>query len=86
MSISLRIDNDAQVWLDGTNVTANGTGGDSYNVTTGWWQHDGCADGSSPVFVIPNVPAGTHLLAIRGHDFGWATYLDVKADLAPPAP
>ncbi|MEO8449319.1 MAG: hypothetical protein ABI647_05990 [Gemmatimonadota bacterium] len=85
ITLAVRIDNDLQIWLDGVNITPNApaTGGGGFNSPSGWWFHDGCADAANPVFVVTGVPAGSHLLAIRGHDFSGGSYLDVKADLAP---
>ncbi len=85
LTLTVRLDNDAQVYLDGANITdkaiaTEGFGGFNAN---GWWQHDNCADNGKPVFVVPGVIAGGHRLAIRGHDYGGDTWLDVKADLAP---
>ncbi len=83
LTLTLYIDNDAQVYLDNVNVTSQGVGTTGYNSTSGWWEHDGCADGGAPVFTLPGITAGSHLLAIRGHDYGGSTFLDVKAHLAP---
>ncbi len=90
LTIAVQIDNDLQIWLDGTNITANApntTQGGYAGVGIGWWFHGNCANDGNPVFVVHGVPAGNHVLAIRGHDFGGATFMDAKVDLAPdPTP
>jgi hypothetical protein len=97
MTFNVQIDNDLQIWLDGTEITSTGatTGGaagSSYyglspsGLAGNWWVHDNCATNSdAPTFVVPmtmttalSVTAGKHVLAIRAHDRGGDTYLDVQ--------
>jgi hypothetical protein len=95
LTFNVQIDNDLQIWLDGTEITSTGVTtdrtfsfyGPSPNGPAGnWWVHDFCATNSdAPTFVVPMtmttasaVPAGKHVLAIRAHDRGGDTYLDVQ--------
>jgi hypothetical protein len=66
----------------------------------GWVIHGGCPDGGAnaegalpaeepsgyPLFIIANVAAGNHTIAVRAHDFGGSTYFDMKVTLVAPVP
>lgn len=91
LKILVWIDNDAQVWLDGANVTATGFASAAYSFldnkgnadpSDDWWVHDNCANSAPPTFTIP-VTAGSHTLAIWGHDRGGVGYMDVKITIQP---
>jgi hypothetical protein len=89
LTISLLIDNDAKVYLDGNDITGTGQATDqsSHFGTNGFWIHDNCANGSGPPsWTVSNVGAGNHTIAIHGSDRGGAAFVDVKVSLAPPAP
>jgi hypothetical protein len=85
LTLAVRIDNDAQVWLDGVNITSTGssTNPETSKLLEGWWIHDYCADDAAPTFTKTGVAAGSHTLAIWAHDRGAVGYLDVKVSLAP---
>lgn len=92
VSITLLIDNDAQVFLDGVDITASGTAGnatisgfESNGTFThgGFWVHDLCADQSPPTFTA-TVSRGIHVLAIRASDRGGLSFADVRVTLTPP--
>jgi hypothetical protein len=82
LTIQVRIDNDAQVFLDGVDITSLVVSG-SGSYTAPFWVHEGCADSGNPVLVKASVAPGLHVLAIHGHDRGVAAFLDVKLDLTP---
>jgi hypothetical protein len=66
--ISIAIDNDAQVFVNGIIISG------------GWVKHSGLAERDSFVFQVPAsilVP-GTNLIAVRGHDYGGASYFDLQ--------
>jgi hypothetical protein len=90
VEITVRIDNDAQIWLDGVNISASGVGNDALqsngsSVEDDWWIHDGCADTPPDNIVFKKlfVPAGTHTLAVWAHDRGSVGFFDVKVTLKP---
>ena len=73
-TIQILVDNDVQVFLNGTDVS------------DGLRTHEGCAN-DSPVapFVVnaPTLVAGVNKLAIIAKDRGGQSYFDVKVTLAP---
>lgn len=93
MTIDVRIDNDVQVWLDGVNITASAgpysTTANTNRVVDGaagaaddWFVHGDCADAGNPVFSA-SVGAGSHVLAVRGADYGVISHLDVRVTFVP---
>ncbi|MEO7359612.1 MAG: hypothetical protein ABI120_04740 [Gemmatimonadaceae bacterium] len=84
LEIVVRIDNDLRIWVDGVEKTsavpASGSG--AYNVGTGWWVHDNCADVGPAVLMLP-VTGGSHTISLQGHDRGAVGYLDMKLTLTP---
>ncbi|MEO7042072.1 MAG: hypothetical protein ABI035_07420 [Gemmatimonadaceae bacterium] len=75
VTIGIAIDNDFQAFVDGVNVTP--TNVPTYNATTGFVSHEGCAALDS--FTFPaNANGGNHILAIRARDRGTAAYVDTR--------
>lgn len=68
LNVGVAIDNDVQVFLNGQDISG------------GLRIHDGCPSRDSFVFSAPDgiLEAGTNLLAVRGHDRGGSSYLDVQ--------
>ena len=81
LSIGVAIDNDVQVFVNGTNITASAGG------TVGGFQvHEGCATQGSFVFTAPNEllhPGATNLIAVYARDRGQTSYFDMEATLVP---
>ena len=78
ITIAVQIDNDFRVWVDGIDVTPSPS-------TNGFFTHEGCPaePGAGPnPFVVNNLAAGVHQIAIRGRDRGGQAYLDVQ--VTPP--
>jgi RHS repeat-associated protein/uncharacterized repeat protein (TIGR01451 family) len=72
--VRVAIDNDVEVWWNGTRIGSHTS--------------EFCAQLDAVVFVVPAELAtvGNNLLAVRGHDRGTDTYLDVavSAQVSPP--
>lgn len=68
LKVSVAIDNDVRVFINGQDISG------------GLRIHDGCPSRDSFVFSAPDgiLEAGTNLLAVRGHDRGGGSYLDVQ--------
>jgi len=77
VKIAVAIDNDVQVFVNGTDVTAS-AGTDHY--VGGFQRHEGCATPDSFVFTVPDnvVHAGSNVLAVRARDRGVISYVDVR--------
>lgn len=75
LQVHIGIDNDVQVFLNGIDISGG------LNV------HDGCATLDSFVFSAPDsvLFVGQNLLAVRGHDRGGDTFLDVEVTADIPA-
>lgn len=90
VTINLRVDNDAKVFLDGVDITVSGapTVANSFLRNEGttapdnWWIHDNCADDGAPSFTA-NVSAGNHVLAVIARDRGGDSFADISMRLAP---
>lgn len=92
VSIQLAIDNDAQVFVNGHNITGTASIGIDL---TGFARHENCPSTTSPdpafVFTIDtsgnrlNI-GGDNVIAVHGRDRGDQTYLDLKATLVPEPP
>ena len=63
VNVGVAIDNDVTVFWDGVLIGSN--------------THGGCATFDSFVYAAPTT-SGPHTLAVRGHDFGVVTFLDVS--------
>ncbi|MBA3615201.1 MAG: thrombospondin type 3 repeat-containing protein [Actinomycetota bacterium] len=74
LKVHVAIDNDAQVFLNGEDIS----GGMRTSVN--------CAVNDRYVFTVPDnvLQGGTNVLAIRGHDYGIVTYLDAKVTADVP--
>ncbi|WP_321428621.1 PEF-CTERM sorting domain-containing protein [uncultured Methanolobus sp.] len=74
MKISVAIDNDVQVFVNGVDVS------------NGMQTHDGCPSWGSFVFEVDDsiLQEGTNLIAIRGKDRGSASFLDIKVTADVP--
>ncbi|MEO7218959.1 MAG: hypothetical protein ABI026_12255 [Gemmatimonadaceae bacterium] len=80
LSVGIAVDNDFMAYVDGTNVTP--TNVSSYDPSSGFVTHEGCAARDS--FIFPITPGGgTHTLAIRARDRGMAAYVDTKIGVTP---
>ncbi len=88
LQVGIAVDNDVEVFVNGTAVTPTSSGTPLFVV------HDGCAQQDAPGFVF-DVPlsllkaGGQNLLAIRARDRGGESYIDARlsatAPLTPPA-
>jgi hypothetical protein len=74
MKISVAIDNDVQVFVNGKDVS------------NGMQTHEGCPSWGSFVFDVDDsiLQEGTNLIAIRGKDRGSASFLDIKVTADVP--
>ncbi|HKV51961.1 MAG TPA: hypothetical protein VJO52_12270 [Gemmatimonadaceae bacterium] len=80
LTVGIAIDNDFQLFIDGTNVTP--TNSPAFNPSTGFVTHENCATRDS--FLVPiSVAGGTHLMAIRARDRGTAAYVDARLSVTP---
>jgi hypothetical protein len=80
LTVGIAIDNDFQLFVDGTNVTP--TSSPAFNPSTGFVTHENCATQDS--FLVPiSVAGGTHVLAIRARDRGTAAYVDTRLSVTP---
>jgi hypothetical protein len=77
VKVKIAIDNDAQVFVNGTDVTA--TAG-SAHLVNGFQRHEGCASLDSFTFTVPagSIHTGTNLVTVRGRDRGVVSYVDVQ--------
>lgn len=75
--ISLAIDNDARLFVNGVDITASAG---SIALAGGYQRHEGCATRDSFVFSVPNevAHAGTNLLAVRARDRGVVSFADLQ--------
>lgn len=79
-SVRVAIDNDIQVFVNGTDITASGGG----SLVDGFQRHEGCATRGSFTFLVPDallLPGGTNLVAVRARDRGRTSYVDVEVRL-----
>jgi hypothetical protein len=82
LSISVGVDNDIQVFVNGTDVTASAGG----NLINGFKTHEGCAVLDTFTFTAPFAllhVGQTNVIAVRARDRGRTSYVDVKAQLVP---
>ncbi|MFN8651878.1 MAG: hypothetical protein U0133_08275 [Gemmatimonadales bacterium] len=80
-SVRVAIDNDIQVFVNGTDITASAG---SASLVDGFQRHEGCATRGSFTFLVPNsllVPGGSNLVAVRARDRGRTSYVDVEVRL-----
>jgi hypothetical protein len=83
VSVSVAIDNDLQVFVNGTDVTVS-AGSSAY--VGGFQTHEGCATRGSFVFTASNsilVQGSTNLIAVRARDRGRTSYVDLQVTLIP---
>jgi hypothetical protein len=81
LSIAMAIDNDAQVFVNGVDITA--TAGVPVD---GFMVHEGCATRGSLVFTAPNnilVAGADNLIAVRARDRGRTAFFDMQVTLVP---
>ena len=76
VKIGIAIDNDFQAFVDGVNVTP--TNAPTYDPSTGFVSHEGCATRDSFTFPASAANGGLHVLAIRARDRGTAAYVDTR--------
>ena len=101
LTVTVAIDNDAQVFMNGhsLNNAYNGTSGFSFsgadagnysfNPTSGFVSHENCATKGSLTYAVPVsflTVGGTNTLAIRARDRGVVDYVDAKVVATPPSP
>ncbi|MGH7525672.1 MAG: hypothetical protein ACREMX_03105 [Gemmatimonadales bacterium] len=83
-TVSVAIDNDIRVFVNGVEITGTGKKANGHPVAldaNGFVRHEGCATRGSFTFKATNLTAGVNLLAIRGRDRGSSTYVDAKVTL-----
>ena len=93
--VHVAIDNDIQVYVDGTDITnhesVNFFGQNNTDVVNGSWAeftngfqpHLGCAQQNDGTFTVPGSlldDGTTHVIAIYAHDWGGASYLDIQVE------
>ena len=84
VSIAMQLDNDVQVWLDGINVTRFGLApAGAGHLDGAWWSRDCLATQEAPVFTVPNVAAGSHVVTIYVNGLAGTTFLRATGILAP---
>jgi hypothetical protein len=77
VKIKIAIDNDAQVFVNGTDVTA--TAGTAHLVN-GFQRHEDCAALDSFIFTVPVgvIHTGTNLVTVRARDRGVISFVDLS--------
>jgi len=83
LQISVGVDNDIQVFVNGHDITASGG---TVQPTSGFLQHEGCATLGSFVFTAPAsllLPGQSNLIAVHARDRAGTSFLDLQAALAP---
>jgi hypothetical protein len=80
-SVSVAIDNDIQVFVNGVDITASA----NLPLVSGFAQHEGCAARGSMVFTAPStlLTAGANVIALRARDRGATSYVDLEVRLVP---
>jgi len=80
-SVSVAIDNDIQVFVNGVDITASA----NLPLVSGFAQHEGCASRGSLVFTAPHslLTTGINLVALRARDRGATSYVDLEVKLVP---
>ena len=86
LQLGVAIDNDIQVYVNGTDITSAVQGGAQVD-PDGYLHHEGCATQDSYVFTVSHtlLQAGTNLVAVRARDRGTVAYVDVRLSV-PGAP
>jgi hypothetical protein len=79
--IGVAIDNDVQVYVNGTDVTSSVQGGSLS--PDGFVHHEGCAADDSFIFSFSDalLVAGNNLLAVRARDRGVVAYVDARVSV-----
>lgn len=82
VKVSVAIDNDVQVFVNGVDITASGG---TSSLVGGFQRHGGCAALDNFVFTAPNaiVYTGTNLVAIRARDRGVISFVDIRVTAEP---
>ncbi len=88
LQIGIAVDNDVEVFVNGTPVTPTASDGTPLFLT-----HEGCAAPDAFVLNVPQsvlVTGGSNLVAIRARDRGGESYIDARVSpttpLTPPSP
>jgi hypothetical protein len=92
LAVSVAIDNDVAVYVNGTAVTPfyHFSGDDApnyaFNATSGFVTHENCATKGSLTFNVPAelLKTGQNVLAIRARDRGSVNYVDAKVSVQIP--
>jgi hypothetical protein len=84
--VSVAIDNDVRVFVNGTEITNTAQTTDPGGVVflNGFVQHEGCPTRGSFTFTASNLNPGVNLLVIMARDRGGSTYIDAEVTAAPP--
>jgi hypothetical protein len=80
-SVSVAIDNDIQVFVNGVDITASA----NLPLVAGFAQHEGCASRGSMVFTAPEslLNSWSNVIAVRARDRGATSYVDLEVKLVP---
>jgi hypothetical protein len=86
LSVSIAIDNDIQVFVNGTDVTATASSG--YDSESGFVIHEGCATRGSTTFSVAHtlLTAGTNVIAVRARDRGVDALVDLQVTAVVVSP
>lgn len=82
LEIGVAIDNDIQIFVNGTDVTRAASG---YSPSSGFVGHEGCASQESIVVPVPRsiLQVGANTLAVRARDRGGDAFVDLQVRVAP---
>jgi hypothetical protein len=85
-TLGVAIDNDIQVYINGTDITSSVQGGTVSS--DGFVHHSGCATQNSYLFTFTDamLVAGNNLLAIRARDDGDIAYIDARVSVQASSP
>ncbi len=86
LTLGVAIDNDVQVYVNGTDITSTVQGGTVG--ADGYVAHEGCATQDSFTFTVSHtlLQAGTNLVAVRARDRGTVSYIDIRLSVPNTAP
>ncbi len=82
LTLGVAIDNDIQVYVNGTDVTPSVQGGTLQS--DGYVHHEGCAAQDSFTFTVSDalLVGGNNILAVRARDRGAVAYVDARLSVA----
>lgn len=84
LTLGVAIDNDIQVYVNGTDITSTVQGGTVSS--DGYVHHENCATEDSFLFSVSDalLVAGNNLLAVRARDRSGVSYVDVRLSVPSP--